>query len=57
MFKYNFINSFAEGNFNKILIELWLMWFNGLKAGLQTKASPVWFPVRAHAWVERPGPQ
>ena len=30
---------------------LWLVWLSGLSAGLQTKASPVRFPVRAHAWV------
>ena len=23
----------------------------GLSTGLETKGSPVWFPVRAHAWV------
>ena len=27
------------------------MWLSGFSAGLQTKGSPVWFPVRAHAWV------
>ena len=27
------------------------MWLSGLSAGLRTKGSPVWFPVRAHAWV------
>ena len=30
---------------------LWLVWLSGLSAGLQTKGSPVQFPVRAHAWV------
>ena len=25
-------------------------------AGLQTKGSPVWFPVRAQAWVVGPVP-
>ena len=29
----------------------WLLWFNGLSAGLRTKGSLVQFPVRAHAWV------
>ena len=29
----------------------WLVWLSGLSAGLRTKGSPVWFPVRAHAWV------
>ena len=29
----------------------WLVWLSGLSAGLRTKESPVWFPVRAHAWV------
>ena len=28
-----------------------LMWLSGLSATLQTKGSPVRFPVRAHAWV------
>ena len=32
-------------------IEPWLVWLSGLSAGLQTKQSLVWFPVRAHAWV------
>ena len=34
---------------NKAL--LWLVWLSGLCASLQTKGSPVQFPVRAHAWV------
>ena len=29
----------------------WLVWLSGLNAGLQTKRSPIRFPVRAHAWV------
>ena len=29
----------------------WLVWLSGLSASLQTKGSPVQFPVRAHAWV------
>ena len=29
----------------------WLVWLSGLSAGLRTKGSVVWFPVRAHAWV------
>ena len=29
----------------------WLAWLSGLRVGLWTKGSPVWFPVRAHAWV------
>ena len=29
----------------------WLLWFSGLGAGLQSKASLVQFPVRAHAWA------
>ena len=29
----------------------WLLWFSGLRAGLQTKRLLVWFLVRAHAWV------
>ena len=28
-----------------------LVWLSGLRAGLWTKGSPVWFLVRAHAWV------
>ena len=31
--------------------ESWLVWLSGLSVGLQTKGSPVRFPVRAHAWV------
>ena len=31
-------------------IKPWLVWLSGLSAGLQTKGSPVRFPVRAHAW-------
>ena len=34
--------------FNK---QPWLVWLSGLSASLQTKGSPVQFPVRAHAWV------
>ena len=29
----------------------WLVWLSGLSASLWTKGSPVWFLVRAHAWV------
>ena len=29
----------------------WLVWLSGLSAGLQTEGLPVWFQVRAHAWV------
>ena len=29
----------------------WLFWLSGLSAGPWTKGPPVWFPVRAHAWV------
>ena len=36
--------------------EPWLEWLSGLSTGQQTKGSPVWFPVRAHAWVAGPGP-
>ena len=32
------------------------MWLSGLSADLQTKGSPVWFPVRAHAWVSDQDP-
>ena len=31
--------------------EPWLVWLSVLRAGLQTKGSPLRFPVRAHAWV------
>ena len=33
-----------------------MVWLNKLSAGLQTKGSPVRFPVRAHAWVEGQAP-
>ena len=33
-------------------ISPWLVWLSELSAGLQTKGSPIQFPVRAHAWVE-----
>ena len=29
----------------------WLVWLNGLCAGLRTKGQPDGFPVRTHAWV------
>ena len=29
----------------------WLVWLSGLSTGLRTRGLPVWFPVRAHAWV------
>ena len=32
----------------------WLVWLGGLSAGLCTKASPVQFPVRTHAWARSP---
>ena len=32
-------------------IYTWQVLLSGLSAGLQTKGSPVRFPVRAHAWV------
>ena len=31
-------------------------WLSGLSAGLQTRGSLVWFPVRAHSWVVGPVP-
>ena len=34
----------------------WLVWLHGLSANLQTKRLPVWFPIRAHAWVEASSP-
>ena len=34
-----------------ILLMPWLVWLSELSASLQTKWSPVWFPVRAHALV------
>ena len=33
------------------MLRPWLVWLSGLSSGLQTKGSPVRFPVRAHAWV------
>ena len=33
----------------------WLVWLNGLSTSLQTKGSPVQFPVRGHAWLQSPG--
>ena len=33
------------------MLGLWLVWLSGLSADLQTKGSPVRFPVRARAWV------
>ena len=40
--------------FLKELIKFWALavWFGGLSTSLRTKGSRVWFPVRAHAWVE-----
>ena len=35
----------------KTIVWPWLVWINGLTAGLQTKWSLVQIPVRAHAWV------
>ena len=29
----------------------WMVWISGLSTSMQTKGSPVGFPVRAHAWV------
>ena len=37
-------------------IAAWLVWLSGLSVGLQTRGSPVWFHVRAHAWVAGQGP-
>ena len=37
--------------YRKYICGPWLVWLSGLSAGLQTKRSLVWFPVRAHAWV------
>ena len=43
-----------------LLLDIWLQYWrlapqrvrlSGLSASLQTKGSPLWFPVRAHAWV------
>ena len=33
------------------IIGPWLVWLSGLSAGLWTRGSPVWFPVRAYAWA------
>ena len=35
----------------KLYTQHWLLWLNGLSAGLRTKRFPVRFPVWAHAWV------
>ena len=35
----------------KNFLQPWLVQLSGLSAGLQTRRSPVQFPVRAHAWV------
>ena len=44
--------SFERGSGLKLQGVLpWLVQLSGLSAGLQTKGSPVGFPVRAHAWV------
>ena len=40
-----------EKNIQESINWPWLVWLSGLSAGLQTGWSPVWFPVRAHAWV------
>ena len=29
----------------------WVVWLSGLSAGLGSKGSQVWFPVRGHAWI------
>ena len=34
-----------------LFIQPWQVWLSGLRAGLQSKASLVGFPVRALAWV------
>ena len=48
MWIYNYLNK----NFNiKKHILPWLVWLSGLSASLQTKRSPVGFPVGAQAWV------
>ena len=36
---------------DKKKLEPWLVWLNGLSTGLQTKKSPIRFPIRAHALV------
>ena len=35
----------------KILSPAWLVWLSGLSTSLWNKGSPVWFRIRAHAWV------
>ena len=40
--------SLGEDLFKKLV---WLVWFSGLSTSLQTKRSPVQFPVRTQAWV------
>ena len=39
------------GNTSTKRLGSWLVWLSGLSAGLRTKSSPVWFPVKEHAWV------
>ena len=45
------ITAFRQCVTKRISLQPWLLWLSGLRAGLQTKGSQVWFPVRAHAWV------
>ena len=43
---------FLSQDYQKYLkVPPWLVWLSGLSTSLQTKGSPVRFPVRAHAWV------
>ena len=39
-----------------LIIHTWLVWLSELSMGLWTKVLPVWFPVRAHAWVAARSP-
>ena len=44
-------NAFVTEKLLKESYPPWLVWLSGFSVGLQTKGLPVWFPVRAHAWV------
>ena len=40
-----------NGNHSNFYQQPWLVWLSWLSTCLQNKRSPVWFPVRTHAWV------
>ena len=50
------MGSYRSFHFNMLMfLRKWfkpqLVWLHGLRAGLWSKRSLVWFPVRAHAWI------